>query len=77
MSSQSYILVESRYFFHGHPRVCYGIALTEEEDADVTILQTVCDLSPDRRRVMELAALCNRLQPSKEQLSELIEEFLG
>ena len=77
MSSHLYILVENRYFLHGHIHKSFGIALVEEEDADVTILQTVCDLSPDRRRVMELAALCNRLQPSKEQLSELIEEFLG
>lgn len=77
MSSQSYILVESRYFLHGHPRVCYGIALVEEEDGDVTILQTVCDVSSDRERVADFVELCNRIHPSEEWFAELVEQFLG
>ncbi len=76
-SPQSYILVESRYFLHGHPRICYGIALIEEDEADVAILQTVCDISPDRERVADLVELCNRLHPSEEWFAELVEEFLG
>ena len=77
MSSQSYILVESRYFLREHPRVCYGIALVEEEDGDVTILQTVCDVSSDRERVADFVELCNRIHPSEEWFAELVEQFLG
>ena len=74
---QSYIVVESRYFLHEGPRISYGIALVETEGEEDIILQTVCDISPDRRRVSELVGLCNRIQPTREGLMELLEEFLG
>ena len=76
-SSQLYILVESRYFLQGHTRTSFGVALIETGDTEDTVLQTVCDLSPDRRHVLEFVELCNRLQPTKDQLPDLLEEFLG
>ena len=77
MAPRSYVLIESRYFLHGCPRTCYGIALIEEGDSVETVLQTVCDVSPDRQLVFELVELCNRTLPAKRDLVELLEEFLG
>ena len=76
MSAQSYVLVESIYYLHERSRICYGIALIEEDDSDDTILQTICDISTDRQHVMEFVGLCNRMQPSKESLMDLLEQFL-
>ena len=76
-SHQSYVLVESTYFLQ-HPQISYGIALIEEDgDADGTIIQTICDISPDRQYVWHFAELCNRVQPPKNRLMEMLEEFLG
>lgn len=76
-SHQSYVLVESTYFLQ-HPQISYGIALIEEDgDSDGTIIQTICDISPDWQFVLHFAELCNRLKPPKNQLMELLEEFLG
>lgn len=77
MHHQSYILVESTYFLQ-HPQISYGIALVEEDgDSDGAIIQTICDISPNRQNAMLFAELCNRLKPPKNQLMELLEEFLG
>ena len=75
--SQSYILVENKYFLHGQSRICYGIALVETDGAEDAIIQTVCDVAPDRQRVVELVELCNRTQPTREGIPELLEEFMG
>ena len=78
MHCQSYVLVESTYFLREHPRTCFGIALIEEDDdAGGIIIETICDISPNRQYVGYFAELCNRLKPPKNQLMELLEEFLG
>lgn len=77
MSAQSYVIVESTYYLREQIRICYGTALIEEDGADVTILQTVSDISPDRQHVSAFVALCNRLHPSKETFAELLEQFIG
>ena len=75
---QSYVLVESTYFLRERPRTCFGIALIEEDDdAGSTIIETICDISPDRQYVWHFAELCNRVQPPKKRLMEMLEEFLG
>ena len=77
MDEQSYVLVESTYYLQKHHQVRYGIALVEHDDPIDIIIQTICDVSTDRRLVEKIVALCNKVRPPKELLVNLIVKYIG
>ncbi|MBQ7346483.1 MAG: hypothetical protein IJW55_00845 [Clostridia bacterium] len=72
----SYATVRSEYAQNGSTYVTYGIALTEEENGFITILETIPNLCANQVKVQQLADLCNTLELSPIHLHEVIQDFL-
>lgn len=51
MSGQTYVLVESTYYLRKHPQIRYGVALVAHDEPIDVVIQTICDVSTDRRIV--------------------------
>ena len=77
MSGQTYVLVESTYYLRKHPQIRYGVALVERDDPIDVIIQTICDVSTDRRLVEKIVVLCNKARPTKEKFKELVARCIG
>lgn len=77
MNEQTYVLVESTYYLRDRPQVRYGIALVDRDDPIDVIIQTVCDVSTDRRFVEKIIIICNMTRPTEEKFKELILECIG
>lgn len=77
MDGQMYVLVESTYYLRKHPQIRYGVALVERDDPMDVIIQTICDVSTDRRIVEKIVALCNKIRPAKERFKELVVWCIG
>lgn len=74
--SQEYVLVESIYYIRNNPITCYGIALSEKEEDQNIIIQTINNISEDKRQTQQLVDQCNKIKPTKEELEYIIEDFL-
>lgn len=75
--SHFYILVKSTYYLHKKPFICYGVALVEPGEPVDIVIKTISNLSNERKPVLALIDLCNRLCPDLAQLDEMTEEFLS
>lgn len=58
-------------------RTGYGIALSEEQDGIVAILESYHDLSPERAVIEDLVNLCNLESLDSDQLEDVICDFLS
>ena len=75
--SQEYVLVKSTYYVRNNPIICYGIALSEKEEDQDVIIQTINNISADKNLVLCLVEQCNLLLPSEDQMWDIIEDFIG
>ncbi|MBQ9112314.1 MAG: hypothetical protein IJY08_01955 [Clostridia bacterium] len=76
-TDSKYIVVQNTYLNGNASSVRYGLALVEEEDGELTVLESVSDLSPMLERVRELADMCNTLQLDPIHLNEITQDFLN
>lgn len=58
-------------------RTGYGIALSEEQDGIVAILESYHDLSPQRAIIEELVNLCNRENLDSYHLENIVCDYLS
>ena len=77
MDGQMYVLVESTYYLPKRPQTRYGVALMDCDNMTDTIVQTVCDVSTDRRFVEKIVVMCNMTRPTTDKFKELIVEGIG
>ena len=71
-----YIVVKNTYIDGEISRVGYGIALVQEQDGIPMVLDSVSDLSPDRRKTEKLAETCNSSQLSSLHFRDVVNDFL-
>lgn len=72
-----YMTVKSYYHNESVDRVGFGIAVTEEVDGEIIILETIADISDDRHVVDQLVTLCNKLLLDPCQLQNVVEDYLA
>lgn len=72
-----YIVVKSEYINGDRTRIGYGIAVVEEYDGSVSVLDSVSDISLDIESVEGLVELCNRAELDPIHLYEVVSDFLG
>jgi len=77
MEPKQYIWIESNYRANGVLYTAYGIAYVDFSDGVPVILKAIPDLSTDKDRVQQLAALCTELQISPMHLRDVIDDFLS
>ena len=73
----TYIIVKSTYTDGENTRASYGIALTDGIEGSEIVLETISDLSNDRKAVEALVEKCNRLELAPEQLRDVIDDMLA
>jgi len=74
MTSNIYHLVENSYPNENGSRISYGI--TVRTDAD-SILYSICDITSNKEKLLELIHKCNLLGLSPMHLCDVIEDFLA
>lgn len=72
-----YVVVKNEYINEDKTRIGYGIAVVEEYDGNVSVLDSVSDICLDVNSVEELAELCNRSKLDPIHFHEVISDFLG
>lgn len=71
-----YIVVKSKYECGDKTRTGYGIAVIEECDGTICVLDTVSDLCLDAEPVEELVELCNSACLDPIHLHDIASDFL-
>ena len=72
-----YVVVKSEYINGDSTRIGYGIAVVEEYDGRVSVLDSVSDICLDVKSVEGLAELYNRAELDPIHLHEVVSDFLG
>jgi len=72
-----YVVVKSEYINGDSTRIGYGIAVVEECDGNVSVLDSISDICFDVKSVERLVELCNRAELSPIHLHEVVSDFLG
>ena len=72
-----YVVVKSEYINGDRTRMGYGIAVVEECDGIVSVLDSVSDICLDVNQVERLVELCNRAELDPIHLHEVVSNFLG
>lgn len=72
-----YVVVKSEYINGDRTRIGYGIAVVEEYDGRVSVLDSVSDICLDVKSVEGLAELCNRAELDPIHLHEVVSDFFG
>ena len=72
-----YVVVKNEYINGDRTRMGYGIAVVEDCDGNVSVLDSVSDICLDVKSVEGLVELCNRAELDPIQLNEVVSDFLG
>ena len=75
----TYGIIEETYSLESYTRTSYGIAAYADfhQAGIASIIASVHDVTADKERLQQLIGLCNSLQLSPNQLTDVIEDFLG
>lgn len=71
-----YVVVKSEYINGERTRMGYGIAVVEECDGNVSVLDSVSDICLDVNSVEGLVELCNKAELDPIHLHEVVSDFL-
>ncbi len=71
-----YIVFSSTFEAGCLSRTSYGIALVSVADDVMSVLQTLADVSSDRKGIDRLVDRCNTLKLDPMHLDEIVENFL-
>lgn len=79
MMDVTYAVIEEKYAHLTGSRVAYGIAVYkgEGQDREPSIIHSIHDITPDRKRLEALVADCNRLKLSSLHIYDVVEDFLS
>lgn len=72
-----YTLIKSTLLSGDNCRVCYGIAVEEEQDGVSVILQSVSDIAVCSDRLEQLVDLCNELELDPIHLNDVVDDYLA
>lgn len=72
-----YLVVHSTYHLANKEQSRFGIAVAFDEGENVTILETIPDLSLSFERIEHLVELCNNEKLEYIHLHDIVEDFLA
>ena len=78
MTNITYEILEQPCFLEGIAYISYGIAAcarTKRNEAPA-VIALVKDITPNRKKLLELVKNCNRLNLSPLHLKDVVEDFL-
>ena len=75
----TYAVAEEKYALGEEKRISYGIVAYANagQDGTTTIVASVRDITPDKKRLKKLVDDCNRLELSTVHLLDVVEDFLS
>ena len=78
MITITYGVSKEIYEWEEKQRIAYGIVVYAdiEKDGTATIIESIRDISSDRKAIEELVEKCNRLQLSLIHLGDVVDDFL-
>ena len=72
-----YVVVQNTYFNGDATRTSFGIAIVEEYDGITTVLESMSDISMEKKAIEELVKYCNEQKLELMHFQDVIMDFLA
>ena len=74
-----YVITEETYSSEASIRISYGIAVyaVGKDGSTTAMIDAIHDITSHKKALIELVALCNRLELSVLHLHEVVDDFLA
>ena len=78
MNGITYGMIKEEHFCKGATRISYGVGAYSNYDPDetATLIESISDVSADRKSMAEFVEKCNNAELSVYHLRDVVEDFI-
>ena len=74
--SNQYIVVQNIHEFCNYSQISFGMAYVEQDEFSNVVLQSISNITSDRKHIENLVDLCNKCKLDPVHMADVVEDFL-